>query len=154
SRGVLHRDLKPANIMVGAFGEVQVMDWGLNRVLLSAEGAPRTMRQTAGAGPVFTQDGARLGAPAYMPPEQGRTPGTAAPVSDALGLGAVRCELLTGRPPYCEEDGPDVLGRVMRGGLTAANRRLDACGQAPELVALARDCLQPGWSKRPRAAAV
>jgi serine/threonine-protein kinase len=154
SRGVVHRDLKPANIMVGAFGEVQVMDWGLNRVLLSAEGAPRTIRQTAVAGPLFTQDGARLGTPAYMPPEQACTLGTPTPASDVFGLGAILCELLTGSPPYCEEDGPDVFELVQRGDLTAANRRLDACGQAPELVGLTRKCLHPRWSQRPRAAEV
>ena len=73
SRGILHRDLKPANIMVGAFGEVLVMDWGLGKVL------PRPSRQSpAGeAGPSgdvapgdHSEDGLVVGTPGFMSPEQ------------------------------------------------------------------------------------
>jgi serine/threonine-protein kinase len=116
SRGVLHRDLKPQNVVLGDYGEVIVLDWGLAKVLGEAEGdAP------AAAVPVaLTGEGSRdetvagqvLGTPAYMAPEQaeGRLDLLDAR-TDVYGLGAVLYEVLTGRPPF---EGADVTA-VMRG---------------------------------------
>src|SRR5262249_20488378 len=116
-KGVLHRDLKPANVMVGRFGEVQVMAWGLAKVLTPAgrgREAPETapaeepsVVQTAGSGPAGpqTQAGEVLGTFAYMPPEQARgEAGWLDERCDVFSLGAVLCAVLTGRPPYT---GPD-----------------------------------------------
>ena len=99
SRGVLHRDLKPANLMVGRFGEVRVMDWGLARWVGEPDVPPY-----AGA-PVWedaeiTLGGAVLGTPAFMSPEQARGQhDQVGPASDVYALGGVLHSVLCGKPP-------------------------------------------------------
>ncbi|MBL8900207.1 MAG: tetratricopeptide repeat protein [Planctomycetes bacterium] len=160
ARRVVHRDLKPANVMVGAFGEVQVVDWGFAKVLAHGSGAAAqrrtsldstfiaTVRSTPGTG--WTSElGSTMGTPAYMPPEQAR--GRVDEVderSDVFGLGAILCEILTGAPPYLERDG-DVLQQAARGDLRAVNARLESCGADPALIALCRDCLAAERHLRP-----
>lgn len=108
-KGVLHRDLKPANVMVGEFGEVYVMDWGLARLFgrtPAREGdapiqdlpEPRRVERES---PVFTRDGQVMGTPAYMPPEQaaGRIEDLG-PHSDVYAVGAILYHLLAGHPPH------------------------------------------------------
>ncbi|PYX01118.1 MAG: hypothetical protein DMG89_02620 [Acidobacteria bacterium] len=89
-RGVLHRDLKPQNIMVGAFGEVLVMDWGLSKLLGGSE-RPGTVDELVGAETkAVTAHGTIMGTPGYMAPEQGR--GESATVdqrADIYSLGTV-----------------------------------------------------------------
>jgi len=173
SRGVIHRDLKPANIMVGAFGEVQVMDWGLAKVLPSGGVADETVAQRQQQGQSLiqtlrgaagsdlplkfgtigsqTQMGSVMGTPAYMPPEQAL--GEIDHLderADVFGLGAILCEIITGKPPYVGDDGTQVFRLASRGKLNDCFARLDACGADAELVALARHCLELEPADRPR----
>jgi tetratricopeptide (TPR) repeat protein len=154
SKGVIHRDLKPANVMVGEFGEVQVMDWGLAKVLASGGRQPPVERETKSETP-HTRAGTVLGTPAYMAPEQaaGAT-GQLDERCDVFGLGAILCEILTGRPPYCGSDGKQVLRKAVRADLVEALCRLDACGADAELVDLAKVCLCAERDGRPRDAGV
>jgi tetratricopeptide (TPR) repeat protein len=164
NRHVLHRDLKPSNVMVGAFGEVQVMDWGLAKVL----GSPPTSEadsqpdESSALAPVrtageelATHAGAILGTPAFMAPEQAC--GEIARLderADVFGLGAILCVLLTGQPPYVGLTKAEVFRQAKDAALTDASARLQACGADAELVRLAKGCLQPQVEDRPRNAAV
>lgn len=110
SRGILHRDLKPDNVMLGSFGETLVVDWGLARVI-GAESQPtdgaalpasaRPLRPRSGSDASPTIDGAVIGTPHYMSPEQAagelRNLG---PASDVYSLGAILHEILTNEPPH------------------------------------------------------
>lgn len=148
SRSVVHRDLKPLNIMVGDFGEVQVMDWGLAKVL-GIDTPDR--RATDEGGADSSRSGSVVGTPAYMAPEQAR--GETDRIderADVFGLGATLCEILTGRPPFTGASPSDVLGKAARAETTSALDRLDVCGADPELIALARACLAARPDDRPR----
>src|SRR5947209_1605673 len=116
SRGVLHRDLKGQNVVLGEYGEVFVLDWGLAK--LSAD--PMTVEGPA----VITPDptgareetisGAVLGTPAFMAPEtvDGRA---ASRASDVYGLGGLLYVILTGRPPYDGSTIQEVLDQLLAG---------------------------------------
>jgi eukaryotic-like serine/threonine-protein kinase len=167
ARGVIHRDLKPANVMVGNFGEVQVMDWGLAKVLRrdGESGEKRadhddqrrtviaTVRPDSSAD--ASQAGSVLGTPAYMAPEQARGEIEAVDErADVFGLGAILCEILTGQPAFVGRVVSETIRKAERGELDEAFVRLDGCGAEPELIALARVCLAPVYLDRPRHAGI
>ncbi|MBK8100708.1 MAG: SUMF1/EgtB/PvdO family nonheme iron enzyme [Planctomycetes bacterium] len=102
-RGVIHRDLKPANIMLGACGEVWVMDWGLARTIGAAE--PTTGAAPSGGALTLTLDGTVVGTPAYLAPERvlGDDRGATTVAADIYAVGAMLYEMLRGAPPYVRE---------------------------------------------------
>lgn len=132
SKGVVHRDLKPANVMVGEFGEVLVMDWGLAKIIGQDEDEPSIAESTdittelsesqlansdlldVGAG--LTMDGALMGTPQFMAPEQaegrvneidGRT--------DVWALGGILYAILTLHPPITGKSLEELLSKVRTG---------------------------------------
>jgi len=174
ARGVIHRDLKTANIMVGAFGEVQVMDWGLAKLIPRGGVADekqshadryeksiiQTLRSGDGSADPGTDSGSGsktlvgsvMGTPSYMPPEQAL--GEVDQMNeraDVFALGAILCEILTGEPPYT---GPNALRHALQGKLDTCMARLDACSADADLVRLAKDCLNLEPVDRPRDATV
>lgn len=163
ARGVVHRDLKPSNIMVGKFGEVQVMDWGL-ATILNSDGRPDTSRAHGVSISVIctsraeqdsdhpaTLAGSVLGTPAWMSPEQAAGQLDCVDTrSDVFALGAILCEILTGDPPYTEDDPDRVLRQARKADLASAFDRLNACGFDQDVVALAKRCLAPIRNDRPQ----
>jgi formylglycine-generating enzyme required for sulfatase activity/tRNA A-37 threonylcarbamoyl transferase component Bud32 len=159
ARGVIHRDLKPSNIMVGAYGEVLVVDWGMGKVLrqggIDDERAARKRADQTVVTTLRSEDegsqsvvGSVMGTPRYMSPEQAR--GDIERVderSDVFGLGAILCEILTGQPPYTGT-GNDVFGQAAMAKLDDAYERLDGCEADDELVSIAKRCMGPAPEAR------
>jgi len=165
SKGVVHRDLKPANIMVGAFSEVQVVDWGLAKVLgrggvadekraQETRASLLTVIETVRSGPGSTGTdsliGSVMGTPAYMAPEQAQ--GEIDKLDervDVFSLGAILCELLTGAPPYEDNGQEKVIVQAARAMLDPARERIEASGADPALTRICLDCLTPARAARP-----
>jgi tetratricopeptide (TPR) repeat protein len=150
--------------MVGSFGEVQVMDWGLAKVLprggiADDEKAGQPDRQetviaTARSGsdaPGLSHPGSAMGTPAYMAPEQARGEGDRVDErADVFALGSILCEILTGEPAFLGRSSAEIMRNAALGDMADALVRLNACGAEAELVALARDCLAREAEDRPR----
>jgi serine/threonine-protein kinase len=122
SRGILHRDLKPDNVMIGEFGEVYLVDWGI-AAALSSDPSGRIPSTTEVAGRV-------AGTPAYLAPEAlGPAPPTVR--TDVYGLGAILYEIICGRPPHPGGTVLEVLTNV-------ASRVPELPATPVELVAICR----------------
>jgi serine/threonine-protein kinase len=130
SRGIVHRDLKPDNVMVGYFGEVYVVDWGIATV-------PKKPKSIAGT-------------PAYLAPEMlaQSEDDMLTFATDVYLLGAILYEILTGAPPHLGEDMEAIVASVLRSPPEMPE-------SAPaELASLATACMQPDPSSRPASAEV
>lgn len=118
SERIVHRDLKPANVLIGPFGETVVIDWGIAKDLREQEElqakrpSPEEMSALGDGSTSLTMDGAVLGTPGYMPPEQAE----GRPVderADVYALGAILYYVLAGIAPYEGKSGFEVLSRVL-----------------------------------------
>lgn len=147
ARGVVHRDLKPSHAMVGEFGEVYVLDWGLAKLLDPTDEFSRPLRGGDDRGsPLMTMEGEVVGTAAYMSPEQAEGSnelvGTA---SDVYAIGAILYHVLTGLPPYIEPDETsvstrEVLVRLRRGApVDVAERDRKV---APELASICNRAME------------
>jgi serine/threonine-protein kinase len=173
ARGVIHRDLKPENIVVGDYGTVYVMDWGLARLLhesavkagILAVSAPDPLPvaetlvvASDGGGPAgLAEDstpatpGELLGTPQYMSPEQARGDSDQDERTDVFSLGAILFEILVGEPLRPVTFVPrGSLERFAEDHLETASLRLESCGADPPLVDLVTRCLQRQHDRRPR----
>src|SRR6185369_5814265 len=133
TRDLIHRDLKPSNVMLGEFGEVLVMDWGIAKALAARPQpaplpptpvllSPSVGEAATVPGGAETLAGQARGTPAFMAPEQAR--GEASEIgkaSDVFGLGGILCVTLTGQPPYTQAQ------QALAGDVTEAFARLDGC---------------------------
>lgn len=133
ARGVIHRDLKPENVMLGEYGEVLVMDWGL------AIATP-LFRKSA----TVTQTTSMGGTPAYMAPEMAAGPvEKVGPQSDVYLLGAILFEILTGQPPHSGKT-------VMKCLMAAARNEIVKTQYSGELLDIAHTAMASKMSDRPQ----
>jgi eukaryotic-like serine/threonine-protein kinase len=136
ARGIVHRDLKPSNVMVGSFGEVLVLDWGVAKVFAEPE-EPRDPPFPAGEPTrTGTQIGTLIGTPGFMAPEQAAGDVTLiGPATDVFALGALLFWLLTSELPAADD-----LPRV--------NRALRERRVSRRLRAIVTRCLAPRAADR------
>lgn len=137
ARGVVHRDLKPANIMLGRYGEVYLLDWGLAKIVHREDADPEGTLSAGLAG--GTLDGVVLGTPGYMAPEQLR--GESASVdhrADVYSLGAILFELLSGEPLHAGGNMEErVLSTLRSDGARPSGRGAEIASELDELTARA-----------------
>ncbi|MEO8876520.1 MAG: protein kinase [Polyangiaceae bacterium] len=140
-RGVVHRDLKPANIMVGDFGQVYLMDWGLAKLI---RGAP-----ASGDGALMNAPGP-VGTPDFMAPEQARgVPKDVDERSDVFGLGALLYEILAGHGPYgMERDQNVILKRAALGNIVSIDEACKPYGISRRIRSVAEKACQPDPANR------
>ncbi len=146
TRGVIHRDLKPTNIMLGEFGEVYVLDWGVARVAGQPDVEPDAAAVTPSSppgvndsGPHATATGALLGTPAYMSPEQLRGEHhTLDGRSDVYALGMILYELCAGRPYHVGKGFLAIASETLMGVRAVPSEA--AADVPPELDALVQRC--------------
>lgn len=137
SRNVVHLDIKPHNILVGDFGEVLVIDWGLGKILFDEE----EEEDSDSIDPAFfnemTLDGFIKGTPGYMAPEQiDKSLGDRDKQTDIYALGGILHYLLIGKAPVTGKDLEEIFAKTLKSEITTADQSPPQALQAVALKAL------------------
>lgn len=153
--GIVHRDLKPQQVMIGSFGEVLLMDWGLAMAYPRRVGDPDAPAWLADPNALVNRPINPAGTPSYMAPEQTEsTTHRLGPWTDVYLLGAILYRILTGRAPHEASDGNETFKLAQLGRVEPFREHLEG-GEIPEpLAELVLDCLEPEIDKRLPSAAV
>ncbi len=140
-RGVIHRDLKPQNIMIGAFGQVYLLDWGLAR-LTKTRPASGARAQMEAPGPV--------GTPTHLSPEQARgNPAEIDEKSDVFGAGALLYQLISGVPPYGRSRTvQEALAKAMQGRVIPIEQAAERTGVPARLRDIVMRAVAPAPADR------
>jgi PAS domain S-box-containing protein len=146
---IIHLDLKPSNVMVGAFGEVNVMDWGLARRCIPSANEKVAFCKAEGK----TRQQSVNGTPQYMSPEQARG-GLLDERADVFSLGGMLCEILCGHAPYEGKSLRQLYRYAAYARTSETLNRLKNCGLDEALVRLAINCLSCDPINRPQNAIV
>ena len=143
SRGVIHGDIKPANVMVGSYGEVYLVDWGIASLIPTSTGE----EPVSVSSERHTRSGVR-GTPAFMAPEQAK--GVLEAIderTDVFGLGALLYFILCGRPPFDGTTSGETLTRA-RAGLYPDPERSERGKTMPALCRIVRRAMAPNAADR------
>ncbi|MBX7245568.1 MAG: serine/threonine protein kinase [Candidatus Sumerlaeaceae bacterium] len=151
SRGVLHRDLKPAQVMVGDYGEVLLMDWGLGIVFDKVALEQAVQTEPPESLPTLQSASNPAGTVAYMAPEQ-TCPNalTVGPWTDVYLLGGVLYQLLTGTQPHAANSSEAAFQHARAGIVLSPRQRAPERDMPQELVDLCMDALKPATQERPQ----
>jgi eukaryotic-like serine/threonine-protein kinase len=139
AHGIVHRDLKPGNIMLGEFGEVYVLDWGVAKVVGDAAPTVSHRVDTALPGLEVTDATNWMGTPGYMAPEQ-TTGGEVGPWTDVYALGVIMFEILA-REPLHDRDPLKAVGSTRKGVEARLSVRRPDLDLPPELDAVLQRCV-------------
>ncbi|MCU0673295.1 MAG: serine/threonine protein kinase [Myxococcota bacterium] len=149
SRGVVHRDLKPANVMIGEFGEVYVLDWGVAKLVDRPANATHPGTSDIPDDDLDeTREGSSLGSPGYMSPEQALGDAEVGPASDVYALGCILFEILTHERINTGVSSRERISQTIEGVDARIARRFPDRNVSPELEALCVEATHVDSAKR------
>ena len=126
SENIIHRDLKPQNVLVGKYGETVLIDWGLAKDLSEVDQSTPYRASAAASSSTETMDGAVMGTPAFMPPEQAAGE-EVDEKADVYALGAMLYFLIAGVPPHSGRNMDDMLLKIVSGDIIPVQQREERC---------------------------